>query len=93
MALTDIHHPGPGSRGPSIAALVASLDEHFSRHTAAVRVQSAGSNCNEVIEALQGMAEQLLDSFCRARNGYPDKILFLRDGVSEGQFRQVRNLN
>lgn len=69
------------------------MDAHFSRHAAAVRVQSAGSNRNEVIEALQGMAEQLLEAFYRERGCWPDKIVFLRDGISEGQFRQVRVFN
>lgn len=49
-------------------------------------VLRAVSNYHEVVDALHSNAEQLLDSFCRARNRYPDKALFLCDGVSEGQF-------
>lgn len=53
-------------------------------------VQSANSDAFEVV---RGMAEQLLDAFYRERGCWPDKIVFLRNGVSERQFRQVRVLH
>jgi len=82
----DVHHPGPGSDRPSIAAVVASLDRHFARHAATVRVQEKRK---EVIEDLQSMVRELLVLFYNSSRIKPVHILFLRDGVSEGEFRQV----
>jgi hypothetical protein len=35
------------------------------------------------------MVEDLLREYFKANQRYPNKIVFLRDGVSEGQFRTV----
>jgi eukaryotic translation initiation factor 2C len=84
----DVHHPGVGLTGrPSIAAVVASLDSHFARHAAVVRAQE---HRKEVIQDLQGAVIELLQIFYQTTGGQkPTRIVFLRDGVSEGQFRQV----
>jgi eukaryotic translation initiation factor 2C len=83
----DVHHPGVGLTGrPSIAAVVASLDSHFARHAAVVRAQE---HRKEVIQDLQGAVIELLKIFYQTSGQKPTRIVFLRDGVSEGQFRQV----
>lgn len=38
---------------------------------------------------LAGMVKNLLISFYRVNNAKPARIIFFRDGVSEGQFREV----
>ena len=39
------------------------------------------------------MVKELLLEFCKANNGYkPEKLIFYRDGVSEGQFETVQRL-
>ncbi|KAG5189413.1 Argonaute 1 [Tribonema minus] len=85
----DVHHASPGSSRPSIAAVVASLDNQFVRHAACVRVQGPRK---EIIEDLAGMVRKLIMLFHSINRVYPQKVVFLRDGVSEGQFRQVLKL-
>lgn len=85
----DVTHPGIGEDDkPSIAAVVASLDIKMSRYASAVHVQPSRK---EIIENLQQMAYNHLVEFERV-NGKglrPQRILFYRDGVSEGQFAHV----
>lgn len=38
---------------------------------------------------LASMVKSLLISFYRVNNAKPARIIFFRDGVSEGQFREV----
>lgn len=83
----DVTHPGIGETDkPSIAAVVASMDIKMSRYAAAVRVQGARK---EIIEDLRGMGRELLLAFRDSCKVLPHRILFYRDGVSEGQFAQV----
>ncbi|CAE6524743.1 unnamed protein product [Rhizoctonia solani] len=90
----DVAHPAPGTEGrPSFTALVGSVDSIASKYVAAHRAQKSRV---EGIVDLQEMAEDLIKKF----QGYqkmvekkntlgPKRILFYRDGVSEGQFRFV----
>jgi eukaryotic translation initiation factor 2C len=48
----DVSHPGPGSLLPSVAALVASMDQYASRYVASIRVQASRV---EMIEDLTNM--------------------------------------
>src|ERR1044072_7698547 len=72
--------------GPSIAALCASMDAKASRYAASIRVQSGRT---EIIADLANMVKELLKTFYQTCGRKPDRILFYRDGVSEGQFGQV----
>ncbi|CAG8488744.1 11583_t:CDS:10 [Funneliformis caledonium] len=83
----DISHPSPGDPSrPSIAALCASMDARASRYSAAIRVQTSRT---EIIADLANMVKELLKTFYQTCGRKPDRILFYRDGVSEGQFAQV----
>ncbi|CAM9114998.1 unnamed protein product, partial [Sphacelaria rigidula] len=83
----DVNHPGAGNVSkPSIAAVVASMDRWVSRHGSCVAVQE---HRKEVIQDLAAMVKSLLISFYRVNNAKPARIIFFRDGVSEGQFREV----
>ncbi|ORZ26299.1 Piwi domain-domain-containing protein [Lobosporangium transversale] len=85
----DVSHPPPGdSVRPSIASLVASMDANASRYAASVRVQNART---ENMVDLSDMAVELLKTFFQTCGRKPDRILFYRDGVSEGQFAEVLN--
>ena len=44
----------------------------------------------EIIAELAAMIRELLIQFYRSTRHKPVRIIFYRDGVSEGQFRQVR---
>ena len=43
----------------------------------------------EIIAELAAMVRELLIQFYRSTKHKPMRIIFYRDGVSEGQFRQV----
>ncbi|CAO3703942.1 unnamed protein product [Rhizopus stolonifer] len=84
----DVTHPGAGDmNSPSIAALCASMDARASRYSSCIRVQR---NRVEIINDLCNMIGELLKAFYRSSGQKPERILFYRDGVSEGQFKQVK---
>ncbi|XP_028395180.1 protein argonaute-2-like [Dendronephthya gigantea] len=83
----DVTHPGAGDKSnPSIAAVVASKDSYPTLYNAEVRVQK---HRQEMIEDLKDMVKILLRKFRASTNAIPGKIIFYRDGVSEGQFKDV----
>ncbi|KAF9113516.1 Eukaryotic translation initiation factor 2C [Mortierella sp. AM989] len=85
----DVSHPAPGDdRRPSIASLVGSMDAKAARYAATVRVQTART---ENIADLGGMVVELLKTFYQTCGQKPERILFYRDGVSEGQFEEILN--
>ncbi|KAH8018760.1 hypothetical protein HPB51_011511 [Rhipicephalus microplus] len=45
----------------------------------------------EIIRDLKDMMKELLKAFYRATKHKPERIIFYRDGVSQGQFMEVRN--
>ncbi|PNY14256.1 argonaute protein [Trifolium pratense] len=97
----DVTHPQPGEdSSPSIAAVVASMDWPWV--TKYRGVFSAQSHREEIIQDLyktvvhpqrgvvpSGMIRELIVSFYKATGRKPERIIFYRDGVSEGQFSQV----
>ncbi|KAH8018342.1 hypothetical protein HPB51_003063 [Rhipicephalus microplus] len=91
----DVTHPAPGDKHrPSIAACVGSLDSIPSRFHSSIRVQMEDSTATsrvEIIRDLKDMMKELLKAFYRATKHKPERIIFYRDGVSEGQFMEVRN--
>ena len=68
------------------AQVVGSMDAHPSRYSATVRLQP---HRQEVIQELTGMVRELLMQFYRSTHFKPTRIIFYRDGVSEGQFATV----
>jgi len=83
----DVTHPPAGDTlKPSIAAVVGSMDAHPSRYSATVRVQE---HRQEIIRDLSTMVKDLLIQFYRSTSFKPTRIIFYRDGVSEGQFQTV----
>ncbi|KAG1714626.1 Protein argonaute-2 [Nymphon striatum] len=83
----DVTHPPAGdNKKPSIAAVVGSMDAHPSRYAATVRVQQ---HRQEIIHDLSTMVRELLIQFYKSTRFKPNRIIFYRDGVSEGQFLQV----
>ncbi|KAE9013258.1 Protein argonaute-2 [Phytophthora rubi] len=85
----DVTHPSPMDKTrPSIAAVTASMDANFIRHASAIRAQG---HRVEQIENLKDMTIELMKQFYQSTRGKPDRIVFYRDGVSEGQFHMVLN--
>lgn len=91
----DVTHPAPTEMNkPSIAAVVASVDRYAFRYIATFRIQKQNTVAKariEIIEDMKNIAKDLLMSFYQINNKVkPEKIIFYRDGVSEGQFSQVQ---
>ncbi|KAJ6827225.1 putative protein argonaute PNH1 [Iris pallida] len=97
----DVTHPETGEdSSPSIAAVVASQD--WPEVTKYAGLVCAQAHRQELIQDLfktwhdpqkgtvtGGMIRELLISFRKATGQKPMRIIFYRDGVSEGQFYQV----
>lgn len=69
--------------------VVGSMDAHPNRYCATVRVQQ---HRQEIIQDLAAMVRELLIQFYKSTRFKPTRIIFYRDGVSEGQFQQVGHL-
>ncbi|KAF9460917.1 argonaute-like protein [Collybia nuda] len=95
----DVIHPAPGSQDrPSFTAVVANVDSDTAKYIATTRVQTSRQ---EMIDDLQEMCKHLLSEYMGYRRAMekkspteaaPKRIIFYRDGVSEGQFEQVLRL-
>ncbi|KAL5511713.1 hypothetical protein ACEPAH_4931 [Sanghuangporus vaninii] len=94
----DVSHPGPGVMRPSVAAVVSSVDERAAKYVAKCAVQGPRT---EIIEDLENLMDNALRMFYGYRNHLskklqrkdipllPEKIVFYRDGVSEGEIQRV----
>ncbi|KAL4452075.1 hypothetical protein ABPG75_007737 [Micractinium tetrahymenae] len=83
----DVTHPMGGEDMPSIAAVVGSMDASATRYAARVSMQSGRQ---EIVVDLKNMMKDLLLEFYRVTRGRkPEHLIFFRDGVSEGQFKEV----
>jgi eukaryotic translation initiation factor 2C len=82
-------HPAPADQlTASVAAVVASYDNNYCYYSTAVRVQQNANG--EMIMDFKVMLFDLLCEYRRRNNDQlPQKIIFYRDGVSEGQFDSV----
>lgn len=82
----DVTHPSPGGSesAPSVAGIVGSLDANCARYAARIQVQE---HREEMITRLDDAVVSLLKEFHRSCHGAkPERIIFYRDGVAEGQF-------
>ena len=89
----DVTHGNPGddvNEHPSIAAVVGSVEGNASTYKAKISLQYGGQ-VYEVIQALESMVKELLIEFYKFKNQRqkPSRIVYFRDGVSEGQFDEV----
>jgi len=87
----DVTHPSPLSiKGtPSIAAVVASVDNLYGQYPASMRLQIGPKESLEMIKDLEGMVTERLKAYHAKSGSLPKRIIFFRDGVSEGQFKHV----
>ncbi|KAI9759043.1 MAG: hypothetical protein M4579_002632 [Chaenotheca gracillima] len=82
----DVTHPSPDSSesAPSIAGVVASVDNVYAQWPATVRIQEGRK---EMVTELEEMIISRLQLWKTHNSGkLPERILVYRDGVSEGQY-------
>lgn len=85
----DVTHPSPDATDiPSVAAVTASHDPKAFQYNICWRLQPPKV---EIIEDLEEIAMEQLKFFFQKTRVKPERIIFFRDGVSEGQFDQVRH--
>ncbi|KAI9569067.1 Piwi domain-containing protein [Boletus coccyginus] len=83
----DVGHPAPGVIDqPSVAALVASYDLQAMKYNSYTTIQPPRF---EPIDQLKYMVYQALDDFGNANRTAPEKLVFFRDGLSEGEYANV----
>ncbi|KAF7968418.1 hypothetical protein HWV62_30621 [Athelia sp. TMB] len=83
----DVSHPPPGVKNmPSIAGVVSSVDSGATIYEAQSSVQEPSV---EIIIDLAKMVFNLMKSYLKMHDKLPLRLIFFRDGVSEGQFSQV----
>ncbi|CAF1253033.1 unnamed protein product [Didymodactylos carnosus] len=90
----DVLHPHRCSaEKPSIAAVVGSGDSICS--TSAVRVSKqwpkSGKCAIEAIVDIENMVYELLEYYVQWNSKLPNKVVFYRDGVDDGQFLRIKN--
>ena len=82
----DVHH---GKKG-SVIGLCASFDDNFTRYYSRIKVQKKGQ---EIMLNISSLVSDAIKKYFQANNkSLPDTIIFYRDGVGEGQFREVREI-
>ncbi|KAJ7871432.1 argonaute-like protein [Mycena olivaceomarginata] len=85
----DVAHPGPGANRPSVASLVWSHDMYGAAYCATTRVQLPRT---EIMTDLKEMMEMAVRMFGQKHKAAPANIVFFRDGVSEGEFSTVKDI-
>ncbi|XP_043510575.1 protein argonaute-2 [Frieseomelitta varia] len=85
----DVTHPSPDAVNiPSIAAVAASHDPNAFQYNVEIRLQSPRE---EIIADLKQIMIKQLVYFYQRTGHKPRRLIFYRDGVSEGQLAQVIN--
>jgi eukaryotic translation initiation factor 2C len=84
----DVTHPSPGSAdsAPSVAGIVATVDKALGQWPADVRIQTSRQ---EMVDNLDDMFVSRLRLWQAKNKALPENILMYRDGVSEGQYQTV----
>ncbi|KAL9105736.1 MAG: hypothetical protein Q9227_009124 [Pyrenula ochraceoflavens] len=88
----DVSHPSPGSEAPSTAAITMSLDKFGGRYAAAI--ESNGKRVEMITEQnFKEMFAPLARHWAQNFGGRcPQNVYYFRDGVSEGQYQHVLNI-
>ncbi|THH33923.1 hypothetical protein EUX98_g245 [Antrodiella citrinella] len=93
----DVSHPGPGAQKPSVASLVASMDQEVTKYASFARVQTP--RLEMILEIKEMFTDALKEHVSYHNRGkepekwvYPlQHIIVYRDGVSEGEYEKLRS--
>lgn len=90
----DVTHPSPDQREiPSVVGVAASHDTFGANYNMQYRLQvGGGGGAREEIEDMESIMMEHLRVYYQFQKRYPEHIIYYRDGVSDGQFLKVRNL-
>jgi len=88
MIGADVTHAETESSSSSIAAIIGSVDDTFTKY---VPIHASQNHRQEMISKFRSHVEKLIESYHEINNKYPKHIFYYRDGVSESQFQQVLN--
>jgi len=86
----DVSHPAAGSKAPSLATMVGSVDHEGVRYACPLPLNQ--NNREESITGVRDMVRELVTIYKKNTNTYPSRIMYFRDGVAEGQFAKVKEL-
>jgi hypothetical protein len=85
----DVSHGETNSSHESVAAVVASMDGSAAQYSCHISVQTARQ---EMVAGLEDAIFELLTTFKSKNRSFPKHIIVYRDGVSDGQFGQVTDI-
>nr|XP_032291135.1 protein argonaute-2 isoform X3 [Drosophila virilis] len=90
----DVTHPSPDQRDiPSVVGVAASHDMHGGSYNMQYRLQcGGGGGAREEIEDMESIVTEHLRVYQQYQKRYPDHIIYYRDGVSDGQFLKIQNI-
>ncbi|CDW60961.1 Piwi domain containing protein [Trichuris trichiura] len=80
------HPPVADSDSPSVGVVVGNVDVYCAEYAASMRTQP--KRLESVLYLKDEFLERIM-AFANANNRRPGQIILFRDGVSEGEFRQV----
>jgi len=83
----DVCHTTPIHK--SVVGVVASLDDTFGKYYSAFIVQDRGK---EIVRDLRPIVVKALQKYKKRNGAFPRNILFLRDGVGDGQLMYVNDV-
>lgn len=92
----DVTHAGPDQRDiPSVVGVVSSYDKVGFKYQCSWRLQKKTRRDNQIEEMIQDLENVMvdhLDRYMKTNGSLPTKIMYYRDGVSEGQFKEVMDV-
>lgn len=90
----DVTHPSPDQREiPSIVGVAASHDVYGANYNMQYRLQvGGGGGVREEIVDMESITIEHLRVYFQYQKRYPEHIIYYRDGVSDGQFPIIKNV-
>jgi eukaryotic translation initiation factor 2C len=84
----DVSHAAPGSKAPSLATMVGSVDFEGVRYACPLPLNQ--NNREESISGVRSMITELANIYKKNTGVFPQRVMYFRDGVAEGQFKRVK---
>jgi eukaryotic translation initiation factor 2C len=84
----DVSHAAPGSKSPSLATMVGSVDYQGVQYACPLPLNQ--NNREEVIVGVRAMVTELVTIYKKNTGSFPLRVMYFRDGVAEGQFAKVK---